>query len=621
MLLTCKSCGNTYVIDDAEWARPDGDGKICEQCQEPLVPLMAGGAKQDSTTILEGYSFDGLQSSWRAQSGGAVDGSGGGDAPQLQGGWDDGGHGGWSGVPHGSMSAAVPLPPEMGSMAKPPPPGYGAGGGGFGGPPPGYGAGAAPPPTQALESLDTAGGDDPNAVYIGSNERTMALDLDNLRGNAGPGGGGAPAAPPPTQALAPLAPPGGGASSQTTGQIDTTGLQRGRKKQVIIGGGPPAHDERTAAIDLNQAAAYAARMQSGGGAGALSGMAAGGPPPGMQPQGGMPPGMQPPGMQPPGMQPPGAQQPRARPVPGMHPPRPPQPQKQGGGAGKVVLVLFLILILLGGGGAAVWYFVLRGGGSSSSSSGGEAADTRPVAFSDRLTTSLQAAPDVLLPAIAGELPDDGQIVLVSASDGLYVEGELLVPFSSGSVPATALDKGTYMPAFAAALAEADPTQPVIVLLDSMLRIDAAFPVLYTAMASGRMVMIGGSTVENPSSVGTLILSPWQWPAPPSGEIPAPAKKTDLRVQIGTGSLKVTGKDVAPGTDTPNVLSLDMLALSRLPDALVNAKSATAGLDSVRFVPAPDLRVGKFVEIVQRVRGDDYNYPRFGTLYLEPPAKP
>ena len=66
-------------------------------------------------------------------------------------------------------------------------------------------------------------------------------------------------------------------------------------------------------------------------------------------------------------------------------------------------------------------------------------------------------------------------------------------------------------------------------------------------------------------------------------------------------------------------AIDFIAKSTLSTFLINAKSATSDLDAVRFVPAPNVSVGKFLEIVTLVRSDPMD-PRFGTLYLELPKK-
>ena len=214
MLLTCNSCRNTYVVDDATI---DAAGGVvyCEQCQEPLVPLSGGGGAIESTTMLDDYSFENLESQWmqRQQS----------PAPPVP-------------EPGVLVDESVWGEPSWEEAAPYPEP-------------------FAPGPTQAMEPIHGAGGGGPQreAQILAPSERTMAIDVDEMLRDGQPFTAPAAEAPRrgPSSANLRAAPP-----MRHSGSMDSVP----RHGQVIVGASAPVvHDEKTAAIDAAQIDQYMTR--------------------------------------------------------------------------------------------------------------------------------------------------------------------------------------------------------------------------------------------------------------------------------------------------------------------------------------------------------------------------
>jgi predicted Zn finger-like uncharacterized protein len=179
MLLTCNSCRNTYVIDDAT-LQASGGQVLCEQCSEPLVPLQVGAPSDDKTTILDGYNFDNLESQWRKQQTGAMAGVG-------------------------------MAPPQID-------PGLGLG------EPPSALAAPLPAPTQALEPVVVS-----PSLFQPPAERTMALDLEETHAQAAQG------VVPPGRASVPHVV---AAAPASTARPTQPPMPAARKDQVIVGAAP-----------------------------------------------------------------------------------------------------------------------------------------------------------------------------------------------------------------------------------------------------------------------------------------------------------------------------------------------------------------------------------------------
>lgn len=582
MLLTCNSCRNTYVIDD-ETMQASGGVVQCEQCQEQLVPLLAGSASKDATTILDGYSFDNLETQWRKKQ---VDGA---EQPVQV----DPAYGALPGMPappgfspmqgppsHPSIPAAAGMPgmPHFGHVESSVP----------GLPYP------RPPvpeqlPTQALAPVIV---EDQSQMYIQSNERTMAFDLDSITKEAE-----SPSAPPPP------------ARAQGRGGMSTTNVdsrlveEKAQKRQVIVGGNKAVqHQEKTAAIDASQVELY---MNQGAAAPAAPNVSAP-----------MSPGAQ-------QFAAPAQQQPKPRAVPGV---RPRQPQMameaQGGGKGFLLAILVLFgLLLVAGVVVFVFLFVLADDGKKSDGDGDEAEETAQVspeaAFAEEVELARSAPTSIMPPSIEGDLPTEGTILIVTAEDGIFLDGNLAVPFTSGG-PAPEQREGDYIAELAELVGEG--SSPILVVFDQSMTLDVVYPVLYTAASTGRPTLLAGDTVANPNLFGTVRLLPYQWGAPPSGSF-AKTDVIDLKLRVSPEEVLVTGRGVNPAGVKKNEVHVKRLVgsydLGTLTESLAAAKSADPKLDSVVFVPTKKMVYGKFVDLVLNVRGQDHNFPRFKSLYLGP----
>ncbi|OIP35967.1 MAG: hypothetical protein AUK47_15870 [Deltaproteobacteria bacterium CG2_30_63_29] len=578
MLLTCNSCRNTYVIDD-ETMQASGGVVQCEQCQEQLVPLLGGSVSKDATTILDGYNFDNLETQWRKKQVAGAEPPAAMPVPA---------NGGLPGMPsppgftpqqgapsHPSIPVATGMPgmPYPSPMASPVP----------GLPYPSRPA-PSPLPTQALAPVIVEG--DGSPVYIQSSERTMAFDLDSMTKDA-------ETAPPRARPAA---------RAMATSNIDPRLVEeKVQKRQVIVGGRQAVqHHEKTAAIDASQVELY---MNQGAPAAPMNPAAAPvAPSVQAQPQ----------------------QQPKPRAVPGQRTRAPQQPQmEQGGGKGFLFAILVLFgLLLVAGIVVFVFLFLLAGDGKNSSegAEGDEEEDTvvsAEVRFGEQVELARSAPTSIMPVSIEGDLPTEGTILVVTAEDGVFLDGNLAVPFTGGGPSPEQLD-GHYIKELGNLVGEG--STPILIIFDQSMSLDVVFPVLYSAAATGRVVLLAGDTIANPNLLGTVRLIPYQWPAPPSGSF-AKTNVVDLKLAVSPETVVVTGRDVNPDGVKKNEVRVERLVgsydLRTLTQALAAAKSADPKLDSVVFAPSRTMVFGKFMDLVLSVRGADHNFPRFKSLYLGP----
>ena len=412
----------------------------------------------------------------------------------------------------------------------------------------------------------------------------MAFDVDSLGDPAQAPVSPAPATPSPA------------AMGSPTGPVAAVPPQQARKgRQVIIGGGAGhMHQEKTAAIDASDIDNYVANK----------------PNEPANPYGQAGPGR-------------GKQQQRRRQIPGQRRRQQQRPQvqkKKSGGSFLLIAVIIFGVILIGG---AVFVAILLSASEEQKSGEAETESSHTVTYSERLQEA-RSAPSVFMPAaIEGPTPEDATIVVVGAADGVFVEADLSVPFSGGLPSPDLFEGGTPLIGdLASVLNETGASLPVVVLVDQSVPMKAVYPVIYTAFTTGRKVYFGGSSVSMPNLAGTIEILPWHWPPPPSGKLPPSGAATELRVVIEDKGITLKGQGVNPEGVKKNERVIEKLVGSydnrSLTSGLAAAKGSVTDLDAVRLAPEEALSFGDFMEIALLVRGDDFDFPRFKAIYMEPP---
>lgn len=519
-LLTCKSCGNTFIVDDSQAATyrpPDCTLGTCD-----LQPLNAGTNSEDSTSILEGYDFNAIKNQWQAQK--AAQGG----APPPQ-------------------PAAPPQQPAWGAPPAATPGGYPMDGGG-----------------EATQAFDV-------------DEMLSQIDrppgTPDFRSNAAPQPSGPAFQPPPAQ---PQAPPAGGGFPPPSAPPGVGGM-----------------DVNTTALNTDQVNAMVPQRHQvrigGGGGGGFPGQP--NPYPGQ----------------------PGPYPGQPGPYPGQPGPYPGHPYQQHtqGGSGKGLIIAIVALLLIGLGVGA--FFLFSGDDEASGGSKKKAKKT----FLDRIEATLAAPDDLSVPTFNGELKKSGVIIAISASDGVFLEDELVAAYTNKRPAASDLVAGTPLiePLHERLLEIGedldDDERYVILLADRALPYKGYFPVVFTAYYSGFRVFLGGRSTRA-DSLATLPIDPHNWPSAPSSTTGPPPAEADspVRFSITPKQIEITIEGEEP------IVSLKKgnYDKSSLEEGIKKGKDKTT---TVRIHPDGDLEMEKLLELLEVIRGDTLS-SNFDVFLFEAP---